>query len=63
MQKLVVKVGSQHGVGRKDDQGRDATSQHDPNDGEQELPHGDLLPAKLPEPAGASVTAITFRAY
>jgi len=42
MQKyLVTKFGGQNGVGRKDDQGSDATSQRDPNDGEQELPlHG-----------------------
>lgn len=41
--KLVAKFGSQHGVGRKDGHGRDATSQRDPNDGDQELPlHGDL---------------------
>jgi hypothetical protein len=39
--KLVAKFGSQHGVGSKDDQGSDAASQRDPNDGEQELPlHG-----------------------
>jgi hypothetical protein len=30
----VAKFGSQHGVGRKDDQGGDATNQHDPNDGQ-----------------------------
>jgi membrane protease YdiL (CAAX protease family) len=42
-QKLVAKFGSQHGVGRKDDRGPGATSQRDPNGGEQELPlHGDL---------------------
>ena len=38
---LVAKIGSQNGVGREDDHGSDATSQRDPNDGEQELPlHG-----------------------
>jgi hypothetical protein len=40
---LAAKFGSQHGIGGKDDQGRNSTSQYDPNDGEQELPHhGDL---------------------
>jgi hypothetical protein len=33
----VAKFGSQHGVGRKGDHDRDATSQRDPDRGEQEL--------------------------
>jgi len=40
---LVAKLGGQHGVGGKDDQSSDSTSQNQPNDGEQELRlHGDL---------------------